>query len=79
VSSKEKQWFLGTLNGRGGYESWMAHLTRGLQDPDFLLKLEGATNPWDRSKLVSRKISGLRRSFRVLIEEQRDGLVKQPF
>jgi len=43
VSSKEKQWFLGTLRGRGGYQSWMAHLARGLQDPDFLLKFEGTS------------------------------------
>jgi hypothetical protein len=77
VSSKEKQWFLGTLNGRGGYEAWMAHLTRGLQDPDFLLKFEGATDPWDRSKLVGQKISELRRSFRALTQEQRDELAKQ--
>ena len=69
VSSKEKQWFLGTLNGRGGYESWMAHLTRGLQEPDFLLKFEGATDPWERSKLVGQKISELRRSFRTLSED----------
>ncbi|MGD0977549.1 MAG: hypothetical protein ABR962_00240 [Candidatus Bathyarchaeia archaeon] len=77
VSSKEKQWFLGTLNGRGGYESWMAHLTRGLQDPDFLLKFEGETDPWERSKLVGQKISELRRSYRTLTEEQRDELAKQ--
>jgi hypothetical protein len=77
VSSKEKQWLLGTLNGRGGYEAWMAHLTRGLQDPDFLLKFEGATDPWDRSKLVGQKISELCKSFRLLTQEQRDELAKQ--
>jgi hypothetical protein len=77
VSSKEKQWFLGTLNGRGGYESWMVHLTRGLQDPDFLLQFEGTTDPWDRSKVVGQRISELRKSFRVLTEEQRVELAKQ--
>jgi hypothetical protein len=77
VSSKEKQWFLGTLNGRGGYESWMAHLTKGLQETDFLLKFEGTTDPWDRSKAVGQKISELRKSYRVLTEEQRVELAKQ--
>ena len=77
VSSKEKQWFLGTLNGRGSYESWMVHLTKGLQDPDFLFEFEGTTDPWDRSKVVGQKISELRKSFRVLTEEQRVELAKQ--
>ena len=77
VSSKEKHWFLGTLNGRGGYESWMAHLTKGLQDPDFLLKFEGLTDPWDRSKLVGQKISELRRTYRSMSTEQRTELAKQ--
>ena len=77
VSSKEKHWFLGTLNGRGGYEAWMAHLTRGLQDPEFLLKFEGATDPWDRSKLVGQRISDLRKSFRALTMDQRNELAKE--
>jgi len=77
VSSKEKQWFLGTLMGRGGYESWMTHLVKGLQDPNFLLKFEGTSDPWERSKLVGQKISELRKSFRALSEEQRIELSKQ--
>jgi hypothetical protein len=77
VSSKEKQWFLGTLNGRGGYEGWMTHLAKGLQNPDFLLEFEGKTDPWERSKLVGQKISQLRVSFRSLSEEQRVELAKQ--
>ena len=77
VSSKEKQWFLGTLMGRGGYEAWMAHLTKGLQDPNFLLKFEATTDPWERSKLVGQKISELRKSFRAMTEEQRAELAKQ--
>lgn len=77
VSSKEKQWFLGTLRGRGGYESWMAHLTKGLQDMDFLLKFERATDPWERSKLVGQRISALRKSYRSLTEEQRAELAEQ--
>jgi len=77
VSAKEKQWFLGVVRGRGGYEAWMTHLTNGLQDPDFLLKFEGAVDPWDRSRLVGQKISELRKSFRNMSEEQRVELAKQ--
>jgi hypothetical protein len=77
ISAKEREWFLGSLRGRGGYESWMAHLTRGLQDPDFLLKFEGTSDPWDRSKLVGQRISDLRRSIRLMTEEQRTELAKQ--
>jgi hypothetical protein len=77
VSSKQKQWFLGTLMGRGGYEAWMAHLTRGLQDHSFLLSFEATTDPWERSRLVGQKISELRRSYRALTDEQRAELAKQ--
>lgn len=77
ISAKEREWFLGSLRGRGGYESWMAHLTRGLQDSDFLLKFEGTSDPWDRSKLVGQRISELRRTFRLMTEEQRTELAKQ--
>jgi hypothetical protein len=77
VSSKEKQWFLGTLNGRGGYEAWSAHLAKGLQEREFLLKFEGMSDPWDRSRRVGQKISELRKSFRALTEDQRIELGKQ--
>jgi len=77
VSSKEKQWFLGTLHGRGAYEAWMAHLTRGLQDPDFLLKFEAETDPWARSKLVGQKISDIRKSFVKMSESERVELARQ--
>ena len=77
VSSKEKQWFLGTLRGRGGYEAWMVHLARGLQDPDFLLKFEVTSDPWERSKLVGKRISELRKSYRTMSSEQRVELAKQ--
>lgn len=77
VSSKEKQWFLGTLMGRGGYEAWMTHLVNGLKDRDFLLKFEGASDPWQRSKLVGQKISELHKSYRTLTDEQRAELAKQ--
>ena len=77
VSSKEKQWFLGTLMGRGGYQSWMAHLVKGLQEHNFLLKFEGTSDPWERSKLVGQKISELRKSYRTISDEQRAELAKQ--
>jgi len=63
--------------GRGGYEAWMTHLTRGLQDTDFLLKFEATSDPWERSKLVGQKISELRKSFRAMSENQRVELAKQ--
>lgn len=77
ISSKEKQWFLGSLMGRGGYEAWMAHLARGLRDPTFLLKFEGTSDPWERSKLVGQKISELRKSYRAMSNEERTELAKQ--
>ena len=77
ISAKEREWFLGSLRGRSGYESWMAHLTQGLQDPNFLLKFEGTSDPWDRSKLVGQRISELRRSFKLMTEDQRTELAKQ--
>jgi len=77
ISSKEKQWFLGSLMGRGGYQAWMAHLTKGLQDPDFLLKFEGTSDPWERSRLVGQKISELRKSYKAMTQEERTELAKQ--
>jgi len=77
VSSKERQWFLGSLRGRGGYQAWMAHLTRGLQDSAFLLKFEKTLDPWERSKIVGQKISDLRKSYRDMSEEERATLARQ--
>ena len=77
VSAKERQWFLGSLMGRGGFQAWMAHLAKGLQDTEFLLKFEGTSDPWERSKLVGQKISELRRSYRAMSNEQRAELAKQ--
>jgi len=76
VNQKERSWFLGTLQGRGGYEAWMAHLARGLQDANFLLEFEGATDPWQRSKIVGQRISELRASFLKMPEAQRTELAK---
>jgi hypothetical protein len=77
VSAKERQWFLGTLRGRGGYEAWTAHLMNGLQNADFLLKFETTTDPWERSKLVGQRIAELRKSFVKMPEAQRLELAKQ--
>ena len=77
ISSKEKQWFLGSLMGRGGYQAWMAHLTKGLQDSDFLLRFEATSDPWERSKLVGQKISALRKSYKAMTQEERAELAKQ--
>jgi hypothetical protein len=77
VSSKERNWFLGSLMGRASYQAWMAHLTNGFQDPKFLLKFEGTTDPWERSRLVGQKISELRKSYMEMSEEQRTELAKQ--
>ncbi len=77
VNAKERQWFLGSLRGRGGYQAWTAHLARGLGADEFLLKFEGTTDPWERSKLVGQKISELRDSFRKMPAEQRAELAKQ--
>ena len=55
----------------------MTHLTRGLQDNDFLLKFEATSDPWERSKLVGQRISELRNSFKALTAEQRLELAKQ--
>lgn len=63
--------------GRGGYEAWMVHLQRGIQDSDFLLRFEAATDPWERSKMVGQKISELRKSYKTMSEEQRAELARQ--
>jgi hypothetical protein len=77
ASSKEKMWLLGVISKRGGYESWMTHLPKGLQDSCFLLTFERTTDSWERSKLVGQKISELRKSYLALTEGQRDELARQ--
>jgi hypothetical protein len=77
ISAKEREWFLGSLRGRGAYEAWTQHLASGLQDSGFLLKFEAESDPWNRSKLVGQKISELRKTFQELSEDQRTELGKQ--
>jgi hypothetical protein len=54
----------------------MAHLTRGLQDTNFLLAFEGTSDPWERSKIVGQRISELRVSYRKMTEAERVELAK---
>jgi len=54
----------------------MVHMSRGLQDPSFLLRFEGESDPWARSKLVGQKISELRKSFQAMTLDQRQELAK---
>jgi hypothetical protein len=77
VSSKEKAWFLGTLTGRGGYQAWMAHLTKGLQDREFLLLFEKTPDKWEKAKLVGERIAELRKSYLALTDEERAELARQ--
>lgn len=77
ISSKERQWFLGSLMGRGGYQAWMTHLTKGLQDSNFLLRFEATSDPWERSRLVGQRISDLRKTYKAMPENQRKELAKQ--
>jgi hypothetical protein len=54
----------------------MAHLTKGLQDSSFLLKFEGTSDPWERSKIVGQRISELRASYMKMSEAERVELAK---
>ena len=51
-------------------------MVKGLQDPEFLLRFEAESDPWQRSKMVGQKISQLREGFRKLSDEQRAELAK---
>jgi hypothetical protein len=75
--AKQRQWFLGILEGRSGYLSWMSVLTKGLQDPDFLLRFEAETDPWARSRMVGQKISEIRKTFETMTGEQRSELARE--
>ena len=77
ADSKQRQWFLGVLEGRQGYLAWVSVLTKGLQDPDFLLKFEAETDPWARSKMVGQRISEIRRTFETMTDEQRSELARE--
>lgn len=55
----------------------MTHLTKGLQDASFLLQFEGTSDPWERSRLVGKKISELRRTYAAMNDDERTELAKQ--
>jgi hypothetical protein len=55
----------------------MSLLTRGLQNPEFLLRFESETDPWARSRLVGQKISEIRRTFESMTDEERAELARE--
>lgn len=77
IAVKQGQWFLGSLAGRGGYEAWMTHLIRGLKGPKFLAEFEATVDPWEKSRLVGKKISELAKEFRKLPAEKKKELAKE--
>jgi hypothetical protein len=76
IASSQPQWFLGSLQGRNGYEAWLVHLFNGFRDADFLLKYEATADPWQRSRMVGEKVRELRQSFAKLSPEQKVELGK---
>lgn len=77
IDAKQREWFLGAIRSRNGYQSWSVHLSRGLGDEDFLQEFEKTADPWLRSRLVGERVSQLRQSFMKLTSEQRAELAKQ--
>ena len=74
VGSQQPKWFLGSLENRAKFGAWIAFLAHGLADPDFLLKFQGTSDVWERSKLVGMRISTIRRQFAELSEAQKEEL-----
>ena len=74
VGSQQPKWFLGSLENRAKFGAWIAFLAHGLADPDFLLKFQGTTDVWERSKLVGMRISTIRKQFAELSEAQKEEL-----
>ena len=68
------KWFLGSLANRNRFGAWIAFLARGLADPDFLLKFQGTSDVWERSKLVGMRISTIRKQFAELSDSQKEEL-----
>lgn len=73
----EKNWFAGITTDRAGYESWVAWLARGLRETGFLERYDKAPDPWEKSKLVGKQISEIRRTFRELSPTQREELAHE--
>jgi len=71
IDAKQKAWLLGSIAGRSGYEAWSGYLVKGLQDNNFLLEFEHATDPWQKSRLVGERIRALSKAFLKLSEEEK--------
>src|SRR5947199_7491218 len=74
IGSQQPKWFLGSLENRAKFGAWIAFLAHGLADPDFLLKFQGTTDVWERSKLVGMRISTIRKQFAELSDSQKEEL-----
>ena len=74
IGSQQPRWFLGSLENRAKFGAWIAFLARGLADPDFLLKFQGTSDVWERSKLVGMRISTIRKQFAELSDSQKEEL-----
>ena len=74
IGAQQPKWFLGSLANRNRFGAWIAFLARGLADPDFLLKFQGTSDVWERSKLVGMRISAIRKQFADLSDSQKEEL-----
>ena len=74
IGAQQPKWFLGSLANRNRFGAWIAFLARGLADPDFLLKFQGTSDVWERSKLVGMRISTIRKQFAELSDSQKEEL-----
>ena len=74
IGAQQPKWFLGSLANRNRFGAWIAFLARGLADPDFLLKFQGTSDVWERSKLVGMRVSTIRKQFAELSDAQREEL-----
>jgi hypothetical protein len=52
-------------------------LTKGLQDPEFLLKFGSETDPWTRSKMVGQKIGEILKTFATMTMSEKNFLDKE--
>jgi len=69
--------WLGSVQGRGNFAGWTVYLADGFRNVDFLLRFEGATDPWQRSRIVGEKVSEMRKSFAKLTSEAKAELAKR--
>jgi hypothetical protein len=55
----------------------MTNLVQGFQDPGFIAALESTSDPWQRSRIVGKKTSGLAREYAGLTREEKEELAKR--